>query len=51
MFRNEDDINLVYVGVYRHVIFGVVVIHEATEVMVGERLFMERHADAPDDDA
>ena len=48
---DEDDVDVVDIGVDRDVILGEVVVHEAAEARDRARLLLQRHADAPDDAA
>ena len=45
---DEDHLDIVDVGVHRHMIFGDVGIHDAAEPVIDQRLLVQRHADAPD---
>ena len=44
---DEDHLDVVDVGVDRHVVLGEVVVHEAAEAVVDHALLVQRHADAP----
>ena len=44
---DEDDIDVVHVGVHRHVVFGNIGVHDAAEMVIDQRLLVQRHADAP----
>ena len=45
---DEDHVDIVDVGVHRHVVLGEIVVHEAAELVVEHASPPERHADAPD---
>ena len=45
---DEDHLDVVHVGIHRHMILGDVGIHDATEAVVDQRFLVQRHADAPD---
>src|SRR6185312_16953745 len=47
-FLDEDDIDVVHVGIHGHVVFGNVGVHDASEAVVEQRFLVQRHADAPD---
>ena len=44
---DKDHVDVVDVGIHRHVVLGQVVVHEAAEAVVGQGLLLQRHADAP----
>src|SRR6476646_9173319 len=46
---DEDDLDVLYVGVHRHMILGDVGVHNATEGVIIKRFLMEGHADTPYD--
>lgn len=48
---DEDHLDVVDVGVDRYVVLGVVVVHEATERVIGMGLLVQRLAYSPDDAA
>src|SRR5262245_16105054 len=45
---NEDDPDILHISVHWHMVLGDVGVHNATEIVVDQRLFMEGHADSPD---
>src|SRR5262245_28112371 len=45
---DEDGLDVVHVGMHRHMVLGNVRVHHAAEVVVDQRLFVEGHADPPD---
>ena len=45
---DEDHLNVVDVGIHRHMILGDVGIHDAAEGVIDQRFLVQRHADAPD---
>ena len=45
---DENHLDVVYVGVHRHMILGDVGVHDAAEPVIDQRLLVQRHADAPD---
>ena len=44
---DEDDVDVVHVGIHRHMILGDIGVHDAAEFVVEQRLLVQRHADAP----
>ena len=44
---DEDHLDLVHVGVHRHVVLGDVGVHDAAELVIDQRLLVQRHADPP----
>src|SRR3954451_15782409 len=47
-FLDEHHVDVGNVGIDRDVIFGVAVIHEAAQRVVGQGFLVQRHAYAPD---
>src|SRR5207245_3648327 len=45
---DEDDVDVVHIGIHGHVVFGNVGVHDASEAVVEQRFLVQRHADAPD---
>ena len=45
---DEDDLDIVYVGIHRHVILGNVGVHDTPEIMIVDGLFVQRHSDPAD---
>ena len=48
---DEDDLDIVHIGIHGHVVFGDVGVHDAAEIMIDQRLLVQRHADSADDGA
>src|SRR5262245_24810440 len=46
-FVDENDLDILHVGVHRHMVFGDVGVHDTPKFMIDQRLFVESHADAP----
>ena len=44
---DEDHLDVVHVGIHRHMILGDVGVHDAAEAVIDQRLLVQRHADAP----
>src|SRR4029077_11299686 len=44
---DEDHPDVVHVGIHGHMILGDVGIHDATEIVIDQRLFVQCHADTP----
>src|SRR3981081_4716196 len=51
LLLDEDHVDVVNIRIHRHMIFGETVIHDAAELVVDQRLLMQRHADAAVPDA
>ena len=45
---DEDHLDVVDVGIHRHMILGDVGIHDPAEAVVDERFLVQRHTHAPD---
>ena len=45
---DENHLDVVHVGIHRHMIFGEVVVDGAAVTVVDHRLLVQRHADAAD---
>src|SRR5208283_374139 len=45
---DEDDPDVMYIGIYRHMILGEIAVHETAISVVDHALFVQRHADTPD---
>src|SRR5690606_14905628 len=46
---NEDHIYVTDIGMYRHVILGEIVVHDAADAVIGQRLLLQRHPKAHHD--
>ena len=44
---DEDHLDVVHVGIHRHMVLGDVGVHDAAEAVIDQRLLVQRHADAP----
>ena len=48
---DKNDVNVMDVGVHRHMIFAEVWIYKTPKVVISQRLLVQSHADTPDDSA